>query len=174
VLPNGDTVYRVTPGGLGQRVVPEGGNWSIVANLEYRSPRFFRSLLQWAAFVDAGQVWNGSLTSIHGLYTTPGLGIRAFTPVGPIRVDIGYNPYLLPKGPAYFNAAAIVPNEVPLYCVSPGNTIPVHTTSIVYQGKTYEVPEQASGYSCPATYNPQQSQGFFHQLTFNISIGQAF
>jgi outer membrane protein assembly factor BamA len=174
VLPNGDTVYRVTPGGLGQRVVPEGGNWSIVANLEYRSPRFFRSLLQWAAFVDAGQVWNGSLTSIHGVYTTPGLGIRAYTPVGPIRVDIGYNPYLLPKGPAYFNAAAIVPNEVPLYCVSPGNDIPVHTTSIVYQGKTNEVPEQASGYSCPFTYNPQQSLGFFHQLTFNISIGQAF
>jgi outer membrane protein assembly factor BamA len=174
VLPNGDTVYRVTPGTRGQRIVPEGGNWSIVANLEYRSPRFFRGLLQWAAFVDAGQVWNGHITNIHGLLYTPGVGIRAYTPVGPIRVDIGYNPYLLPVGPAYFNAKAVVPNEVPLYCVSPGNTIPVHTTSIVYQGQTYEVPEQASGFACPATYRPQQPLGFFHQLTFNISIGQAF
>jgi outer membrane protein insertion porin family/translocation and assembly module TamA len=174
VLPNGDTVYRVTPNSLGQRVVPEGGNWAIVANLEYRSPRFFRNVLQWAAFADAGQVWNGNVTSIHGLLWTPGLGVRAYTPVGPIRVDIGYNPYPLPVGPAYFNAKAIVPNEVPLYCVSPGNTIPVQTTSVVYNGTTYQVPEQSPGYTCPSTYRPVQSQGFFRQLTLNISIGQAF
>jgi outer membrane protein assembly factor BamA len=178
ILSNGDTVYRVTPSRAGYRVVPEGGNWSIVANLEYRSPRFFRSLLQWAAFADAGQVWNGGIGAITdkapGLYLTPGLGVRAYTPVGPIRVDIGYNPYLLPVGAAYFNAAAVVPNEVPVYCVSPGNTIPVHTTSIVYQGKTQSIPEQAPGYTCPATYLPIQSETFFQKLTFNISIGQAF
>jgi len=174
VLPSGDTVYRVAAGRNGQRIVPEGGNWSLVANLEYRSPRFLRSLLQWAAFADVGQVWNGNISAVHGLLWTPGVGLRAYTPVGPIRVDIGYNPYPLPVGPAYFNAAAIVPEEVPLYCVSPGNTIPVHTASIVYQGKTYEVPEQTPGAACPATYRPQQSRGFFHQLTFNISIGQAF
>jgi outer membrane protein assembly factor BamA len=174
ILVNGDTVYRLAPGPKGERVVPEGGNWSVVANIEYRSTRFVRGLLQWAAFADAGQVWNGTITGIHGLLWTPGLGIRAYTPVGPIRVDVGYNPYLQPVGAAYFNAAANPPNEVPLYCVSPGNTIPVHTIPVVYQGKTYFVPEQEAGISCPATYRPQQSQGFFHQLTFNISIGQAF
>jgi len=173
-LANGDTVYRLTPSGRGQRVVPEGGNWSVVANLEYRSPRFFRSLLQWAAFGDAGQVWNGSVSRIHGLFWTPGLGIRAFTPVGPLRVDIGYNPYLLPVGAAYFNAAAIAANAVPLYCVSPGNTIPVTTHAVTLGGKVYQIPEQQPGAACPATYRPLQSQGFFHQLTFNISIGQAF
>lgn len=180
ILANGDTVYRVSPGAVG-RPVPEGGNWSLVANLEYRSRRFFRGILQWAAFADAGQVWNGNIASINGLLWTPGAGLRAFTPVGPIRVDIGYNPYLLPVSKAYFNPAVnqggvlvYPPNQVPLYCVSPGNTIPVHTTSIVYQGKTYDVPEQASGYSCPDTYRPPQPAGFFHQLTVNISIGQAF
>jgi len=176
VLPNGDTVYRVTPSSVRPLIVPEGGNWSVVVNIEYRSPRFFRGLLQWAAFADAGQVWNGNIDSIHTLRWTPGLGIRAFTPVGPVRVDIGYNPYLLPYGPAYFPAKAIpgLPGVVPLYCVSPGNTIPVRTTPVVYNGKTYEVPEQQSGFACPANYRYQQSQTFFHQLTFNISIGQAF
>ncbi len=175
VLSNGDTVYRVKPGPLGERIVPEGGNWSIVANIEYRSPRFLHGVLQWAAFVDAGQVWNGNVTDIHGgLLWTPGLGIRAFTPVGPIRVDIGYNPYALPTGAAYFNALNVVPNHVPLYCVSPDNTIPVHTSSIVFEGKTYEIPEQTPGFSCPVTYRPEQPAGLFHQLVFNISIGQAF
>jgi outer membrane protein assembly factor BamA len=174
ILANGDTVYRIAPGPLGQLVVPEGGNWSIVTNLEYRSPRFLRGILQWAAFVDGGQVWNGSVVDVSGLRWTPGAGIRAFTPVGPIRVDIGYNPYLLPHGAAYFNAEAIVPNNVPLYCVSPGNTIPVHTTSVVFQGQTHAIPEQAPGFICPPTYLPVQPSGFFHQLTFNISIGQAF
>ena len=175
VLSNGDTVYRVKPGPLGERIVPEGGNWSIVANIEYRSPRFLHGVLQWAAFVDAGQVWNGNVTDIHGgLLWTPGLGVRAFTPVGPIRVDIGYNPYALPTGAAYFNALNVVPNHVPLYCVSPDNTIPVHTSSIVFEGKTYEIPEQTPGFSCPVTYRPEQPAGLFHQLVFNISIGQAF
>jgi outer membrane protein insertion porin family len=178
ILANGDTVYRVTPSSR-YEVVPEGGNWSIVANLEYRSPRFLRNLLQWAAFADGGQVWSGNVTAIRtlapALLWTPGLGVRAYTPVGPIRVDIGYNPYLLPVGDAYFNASAIgaPPNQIPLYCVSPQNTLPVHTTSVVYNGTSYSFPEQEPG-QCPATYRPVQPEGFFHQLTFNISIGQAF
>ncbi len=171
VLSNGDTVYRATPSCRGcQTVVPEGGNWSIVANLEYRSPRFLRGLLQWAAFADAGQVWNGPISAFHNLAPallwTPGLGVRAYTPVGPIRVDIGYSPYPLPAGAAYFNAKFNVA-EVPLYCVSPGNTIPVHTSSS-------GVPEQPLVYSCPTTYQPIQSASFFQKLEFNISIGQAF
>jgi Omp85 superfamily domain len=150
--------------------VPEGGNWSIVTNLEYRSPRFLRGILQWVAFVDGGQVWNGSVVDVGGLLWTPGAGIRAFTPVGPIRVDIGYNPYLKVKGAAYFNAQEVVPTFVPLYCVSPGNTIPVHTTLV----DGHAIPEQAPGFTCPATYLPVQSAGFFQRLAVSISIGQAF
>ena len=59
---SGDTVKRALPDS-GERVVPEGGNWSIVANLEYRFPSpFLRGLLQWAVFADAGQVWNGNIS----------------------------------------------------------------------------------------------------------------
>jgi outer membrane protein insertion porin family/translocation and assembly module TamA len=163
ILTNGDTVKRALPDS-GQRPVPEGGNWSIVVNFEYRSQRYLNHLLQWVVFVDGGQVWNGAISGIHRLYWTPGVGVRAFTPIGPVRVDVGYNPYLRPFGRAYFNApVGSVPNsnQVPLYCVSPGNTLPV-------VGGV-----QAPG-PCPSTYLPNQTHGFFPQLTLNISIGQAF
>ena len=165
ILANGDTVKRALPDS-GERPVPAGGNWSVVINLEYRSQRYLNGLLQWAMFTDAGQVWNGTITGIHGLYWTPGLGVRAYTPIGPIRVDVAYNAYLRPYGEAYYNAPVGSvpgqPNEVPLYCVSPGNTIPV-VGGI-----------QLPGYKCPATYVPRQPTGLFRQLTLNISIGQAF
>ena len=65
-----------------------------------------------------------------------------------------------------------IPNEVPLYCVSPGNVIPVHTKPV--GPNMYPVPVQDPGYPCPATYVPKQATGFLRQLTFNLSIGQAF
>jgi outer membrane protein assembly factor BamA len=176
-----DTLLRASSGarGQGQRIVPEGGNWSVVGNLEYRwrSP-FLREVLQWAFFVDAGQVWNGNIAEMHGLLWTPGVGIRVFTPVGPIRLDVGYNPYLLPAGAAYFNAPASITvngrttnlaQQVPLYCVSPSNSIPAHPSQSLSQ-----VLVQEPGHECPATYIPSQSNGFLQKLTFNLSIGQAF
>ena len=176
-----DTVLRANSGarGQGQRIVPEGGNWSVVGNLEYRwrSP-VLRDVLQWAFFVDAGQVWNGNIAQMHGLLWTPGIGVRVFTPVGPIRLDVGYNPYLLPAGAAYFNAPATITvngtttnlaQQVPLYCVSPSNSIPAHPSPDISQ-----VLVQEPGHECPTTYIPNQSTGFLQKLTFNLSIGQAF
>ncbi|HSH44605.1 MAG TPA: hypothetical protein VK966_02045, partial [Longimicrobiales bacterium] len=32
---------------------------------------------------------------------TPGIGFRAGTPVGPVRVDVGWNPYPRPRAPLY-------------------------------------------------------------------------
>ena len=32
---------------------------------------------------------------------TPGAGVRVASPVGPIRVDLGFNPYPRPTGPLY-------------------------------------------------------------------------
>ncbi|HEX8242051.1 MAG TPA: hypothetical protein VF541_01100, partial [Longimicrobium sp.] len=32
---------------------------------------------------------------------TPGVGGRIATPVGPVRLDVAYNPYPLPRGPLY-------------------------------------------------------------------------
>ena len=43
----------------------------------------------------------GFQTANEPLRITPGAGIRFTTPVGPIRVDMGYNAYDLGEGPWY-------------------------------------------------------------------------
>lgn len=151
----------------GEIVIPEGGVSSLVANIEYRfrSP-FLPRLLQWTLFYDGGQVWTntshgGVQMQVGDLEWTPGVGLRAFTPVGPIRVDIGYSPYRhLRPGPAYYNAP-LSGGVAPLYCVSPGTTPGAQ--------------EQGVGTpACPATYVQNPETSFFRRLTLNFSIGQAF
>ena len=44
------------------------------------------------AFEDAGQVWGNEATPEFGdLEVTPGMGVRYFSPVGPVRLDLAYN-----------------------------------------------------------------------------------
>jgi hypothetical protein len=152
--------------GHGEHVIPEGGNSSIVANIEYRvrSP-FLSRLLQWTLFYDGGEVWNdttgGVRFVVRDLKWTPGVGLRAFSPVGPIRVDVGYDPYGRPGGPAYYNPPVGPDRKANLYCVSPG-VAPANQL----QGNNSP--------PCPASYHPQPFSGFFQRLTLNLSIGQAF
>ena len=89
---------------------PLGGTRVVVSSLELNTPSpFLPQFLRFAAFVDAGQVWATGLdrrdagfeTANDPLRITPGAGVRITTPVGPIRVDVGYNAYDLPEGPLY-------------------------------------------------------------------------
>ena len=78
---------------------PLGGTSLAEANVELR----FRLMeqLTGAVFVDAAIVGERGLP-LAGRATgaiTPGFGIRYFTPVGPIRVDIGVNPVLAEQLP---------------------------------------------------------------------------
>ncbi len=72
--------------------VPIGGKAFLTFNVELRQ-RFDRVLKGFgmAAFLDGGQVWR-STKSINerALQYSTGAGIRYETPIGPIRVDIGY------------------------------------------------------------------------------------
>ena len=87
-----------------------GGTSTVVANLEVTFPSpvplvLFGNPLRVAAFVDAGQVW-GDLPGVEdapspGLRFTPGVGGRLPTPVGPLRLDVAYNPYPPEVGPLY-------------------------------------------------------------------------
>ena len=86
------------------QVAPIGGNTAVIANAELRLPTpFLSGRLRWAAFVDAGSVWErgGSLMAGAKLRLTPGLGIRFATPLGPARLDLAYNPSPLPEGALY-------------------------------------------------------------------------
>lgn len=164
-----DTVYfRADTGRV--RIVPTGGNALVVANLEarVRSP-LFPDLLQWTAFADLGEVWNrgapGVALGVKSLVVTPGLGVRVSTLIGYLRVDVAHNPYQRPAGAAYFDAPLSQGGS--LFCVSPGNTLRVTSTS---DGRL----SQANGGSCPGTFQPASETSFFSRLTFSFSIGQAF
>jgi outer membrane protein insertion porin family len=172
-----DTVVRDTSG-IQRRVVPVGGNSLVVANIELRlrSP-VLPELLQLTLFTDAGEVWNrGSVAALQGvkLKVTPGVQITAFSPVGPIRAAIGYNPYQRPAGPLYYEATN---QGGQLICVSPGNKLPVHETTTTVNGvttTTYTQDPTSATLTCPATFQPVKNNKFLSRLTFSFAIGQAF
>jgi outer membrane protein insertion porin family/translocation and assembly module TamA len=126
-------------------------------------------------FADAGRLWNrssgGAVRAVQddgpSVKITPGFGVRIVSPFGAIRVDLGYNPYRLPAGAAYFNAP-LQAGIAPLYCVSPGNTLAVRPPA-----QAGAPPVQESG-PCPATFRPSRGQGFLSRLNPSIWIGQAF
>ena len=160
--------------GTFKRVVPVGGNSLVVGNLEMRlrSP-FAPELLQWTLFTDAGEVWNRGARQVSEvkLKITPGIQVTAFSPVGPVRVAIGYNPYQRPAGPLYFEGTEFA--GAPLLCVSPNNFFPTtFGTDPVTMLPTAN--QDLLGESCPASYRPPVDNRFFKKLTFSFAIGQAF
>jgi outer membrane protein insertion porin family len=77
-----------------------GGTRLLVASAELRAPSpFLPEFFRAAVFVDAGQVWAREEERDAGhLVVTPGVGVRVVTPVGPVRLDVAYNPRPLPEG----------------------------------------------------------------------------
>lgn len=168
---NDTLVYLVAnPATVGERTVPTGGDNVVVANVELRLRSFaFPELMQLAAFVDAGQVWNrgraGTGVNFSEIRITPGIGVRIFSPVGPIRVDVGYNPYQRPAGPAYVAPSL---DAGGLICVSPGNNLRVRKATSTAPAR------QVDEGDCPASYAPRRGASFWNRLTFQFSIGQPF
>ncbi len=166
-----NTYFRYLDTGKPRRVVPVGGNSLIVGNLELRlrSP-VLPDVLQFGLFVDAGDVWNRGGTSTLAGYkikVTPGVQIAALTPIGPVRVVVGYNPYRQTTGPLYYESTS---DSGALPCVAPGNTLRVSTDSTTTPGGPIlvQTPGTCTGYKPPAT------KSFGSRLTFGLAIGQAF
>ncbi|RJX33409.1 MAG: hypothetical protein C4525_09075 [Desulfarculus sp.] len=68
---------------------PLGGESMVVGSLELRFPLWGE--LGGVLFADAGNAWDDLLSQDHGvLRFTSGFGLRYNTPVGPIRLDFGY------------------------------------------------------------------------------------
>ncbi|HUF28109.1 MAG TPA: BamA/TamA family outer membrane protein [Gemmatimonadaceae bacterium] len=164
--PGNAVYYRASPDTDRPEAIPKGGNTLIVGNVEYRmrSP-VLPNLLQWTAFADVGAVWNreDEHLSWSELRWTPGIGLRVMTLIGPVRVDVGYNPYARRAGAAFYDAPLDEEGSAPLFCVSPGNTIPI------IDGRP-----PADAPSCNATFQPATRRGFAQRLNFSFSIGQAF
>jgi outer membrane protein insertion porin family/translocation and assembly module TamA len=170
-----DTVVRDTSGTF-RRVVPVGGNSLVVGNVELRlrSP-VLPDLLQITLFTDAGEVWNrGSPAALGGvkLKVTPGIQLTAFSPVGPVRAAIGYNPYRRPAGPLYFEATNA--GGAPLLCVSSSNELPTHFSPPDPVTGVVTIAQVIPQAGCPATFQPAKDNRFRSRLTFSFAIGQAF
>jgi outer membrane protein insertion porin family/translocation and assembly module TamA len=176
-----DTVFQIPVGDRSfRRAVPVGGNSLLVSNLELRlrSP-FLPDVLQWTVFTDAGDVWNrgqaGSFQNFS-LKITPGVQLTALSPVGPVRLVVGYNPYDRPAGPIYYEVPRVAGGEDvlgaevgALPCVSPNNRLPVHRAS-----PTSNVLVQSEGFCRGDTFIPTGNRTFRSRLTFGLAIGQAF
>jgi outer membrane protein assembly factor BamA len=77
--------------------LPTGGTSLLEGSIEYRFP-FVMKNLQAAIFLDAGYVGAGGSDVTRGkAAVTPGFGVRYLSPVGPIRVDLGFRPSVTDK-----------------------------------------------------------------------------
>jgi outer membrane protein insertion porin family/translocation and assembly module TamA len=95
-----DTVWRVSQvNGRQFTPRPTGGTSLLEASVEYRMP--FGLKMEWAIFLDAARIGGSILRDTIAHTTiplpgktaiTPGVGFRYKSPVGPIRVDMGFNP----------------------------------------------------------------------------------
>jgi outer membrane protein insertion porin family len=173
--------YEVDPTVQPFRVVPVGGNTVAVGNIELRlrSP-FLPTLLQWTLFTDVGQVWsrgaNDASLRNSTLRYTPGIGARIYSPVGVIRLDLGYNNYAQRTGAAYFNDLPSADRRTQaLLCVSPGNGIVARDVpELNDQGQKVRRVVQDSYNRCLGSYSPQRNRGALGPFTFFFAIGQAF
>jgi outer membrane protein insertion porin family/translocation and assembly module TamA len=69
---------------------PTGGTRVLEGNAELRFALL--SELEAVTFIDFGQVWGRDhRVTLDELEFTPGVGLRYLSPVGPLRLDVGYN-----------------------------------------------------------------------------------
>lgn len=129
------------PGALDER--PSGGDAALEASLELR--KRLGGPWGFAAFLDLGQVWRG-LESLEAPVLTPGAGIRYRSPVGPLRLDIGYNP----------SGAAMLPVVAEL----PDGEIRELEERVLFDPFTFD--------------DPGSFRELIRRLQFHISIGEAF
>jgi outer membrane protein insertion porin family len=102
----GDTTVRGfvldrlgTPETLNAQGFPTGGNGLVVLNGELRSPYWKEAAA--VGFIDVGNVFRrAGEIRLGELRPAAGMGLRYRSPLGPLRIDVGFNldPHLLPTG----------------------------------------------------------------------------
>lgn len=163
---DGAQFSEVKLGATVDQVVPRGGTALVVGNLEWRRRvRWPTDKLQLALFADAGTVFETSVQAFkwRDVRVTPGFGIRLDTPLGPFRLDIGYNPYEQRAGRALFYTGTVDGKPGSIRCISPGNTIPISGSSTT----DFDLSR------CPATYRPS-ARDALSRIVFHFSLGQPF
>jgi outer membrane protein insertion porin family/translocation and assembly module TamA len=139
---------------------PLGGTSVAEASVELRFPVWRK--ITGAVFVDGAIVGQAQLESIGdfvdiGSFTkgtaalTPGFGVRYHTRVGPIRVDLGYNPTVSERQPVVTEVCNILVNATSECPVAQRRIVPLRTERELTGGRN-----------------------LFERLTLHLSIGQAY
>lgn len=122
---------------------PVGGDAAFEASLELRAG--ISDDWSLVSFVDVGQVWV-DIGDLEPPEVTPGLGVRFASPVGPLRLDVGYDP----RG---------------------ARRVPV--VAELRNGEILELEESVT--FDPVTFDDAGStSAFLRRLRFHLSIGEAF
>ena len=149
---------------------PVGGEVLLEGNLELRFPLpAFQGKLRGAAFLDAGQVWRTrDDVSLPDIVFSPGIGVRYYSPVGPIRIDAAFDPRGTETLQVLTTRVAECLDEEGLSCHK-------------QQGPTRAVltnPDDVSVLTRAVAYTPRgeiDSIGaFLRRINLQFSIGQAF
>ena len=138
-------------------VSPTGGTQVASGNAEYRFPISVSGRVAGVLFVDAGRVFaRGDTTAVNpGIRVTPGAGLRIFTPLGPVRFDVAYNPHGAEKGPLFTRRCVTRPGERDCQ------------EALLTQ-------EDFSRPTGNGLFGLGKHIEFFRRLRLNFSIGQAF
>jgi outer membrane protein assembly complex protein YaeT len=150
---------------------PSGGEVLVEGNLELRFPiPVLDGKMRGAAFVDAGQVWaeHGDV-ALGEIIATPGIGLRYYSPIGPIRVDAAFNP----RGP---QALTVLTTEVES-CLSgsPSCERVLNRTPREFLRNTDTVSRLAQPVAYGSRLDEIDSLGdFLGRIKLHFSIGQAF
>jgi outer membrane protein insertion porin family/translocation and assembly module TamA len=136
-----ERIARENPRQFDER--PSGGN----AGFEFSTELRQRLTSSWVLvlFIDAGGIYE-DLGKISAPTWTPGAGLRLLTPVGPLRLDIGYNP----SGPT----------PLPVVVSLQNGSLVALPDLVTYDPFTYD--------------NPGFLTQFWRRLQIHISIGEAF
>ena len=129
------------PGAFDQR--PNGGDASIELSIELR--RRLSSRLGLVLFMDAGTV-SEDISNMRPLVWTPGAGLRFVTPVGSVRLDVGYNP-----------SAAV---SLPVIVSADDGTLAELADPVLYDPFRFD--------------DPSRWLEIWRRLQVHISIGEAF
>ena len=158
------------PGAFDAR--PAGGEVLVEGNVEMRFPLpLSGGKLRGAAFVDVGQVWASAplfeLADLGELATTPGVGLRYLSPVGPIRVDAGFNL----QGTRSLPVLTTRVEE----CVrgTPGCVAVERARLALRNTDEIVVLDERIAYE-PYTRRMDTLAGFFDRVQLHFAIGQAF
>lgn len=88
-------------GPMGEDGKPRGGKSILEMNVEIRRPLFW--LLEGALFFDAGNVWEAPFQySLNQFSYAVGGGLRFNTPIGPVRLDVGFPINNVKRNPQFF------------------------------------------------------------------------